>query len=258
MQTFSPEMMQRAARRQSGWNFLLILFALIGGGLAFFCILHGFLAFRQSFIPGNAFLMNGTKRGNTLLLLSCFVLSIVSGLILGNYCVWLIPPARRALSSESEGYRGTDVLGGNKELARGLVKVLIVCLPLGLLASTRYFYLTDSAIAYRPTILQPERSYQWSELAAVETSCWYSSGKGSGWKFSYKLVVRDGTKVDLSVGPFDFESAPRHFVRIYPVLAPVLARQSYVFDSHDVSPACEPEELKLILTSSPATSEIGK
>lgn len=173
-------------------------------------------------------------------------LSLALGFLFANYCAWQIPAARRALSSEGPG---TDFRSANKGLDRGFVMFLIACIPIGILGSTSYFYLTESAITYRPTILQAEKSYPWSELAAVETSC-FPGGKGGGWGYSYKLVMKDGTKVAITAGLW---GRWQDFVRVYPVLAPILARQSYILDSHDVHPGC-PDDMKLILTSSPGIS----
>ncbi len=233
---------QRSARRKSSWNLLMFLFAIAGIALSWIFLVRLLLLLRTSFFPENAFLMGGTRVGNILMYVAPLFPSIAAGFLFANNCIWQIPPARRALEEEARSISGADFKSSNKILAKGLLVCSFIALPVAILGSTSCFYLTESTIAYRATLLHGAQRYPWSELGTVETACWRTKDL---WEYSYTLVMKDGTKVELT-------QFPKDFVPAYPILGRMLARQSYDFDSHGVNPRCEPypPAMRLILTSS--------
>ncbi len=100
---------QRAKRRKSPWNLLLLFVVMIGVAAIWFfgvrTILylpphHQSIPFRK--IAGNDH-YNLQIIGITLPL---FVASIPWGMFIANLLLWFIPPARKTFDKEAEGYNG--------------------------------------------------------------------------------------------------------------------------------------------------------
>src|SRR5690349_12970449 len=153
---------QRLAARHSPWNLLLILFAVVAVGGTWIGLVELLLAVRAQFRPPDAFLFDGTRWGNIVTHVTPGFPAIAAGLLIGNAVVWLIPPARRALIIE--GSHGKTFKSSNQALAKGLVLLLALTAPVGILGATRYFYLTPSRICYRPCWFNQVRSYQWRDV----------------------------------------------------------------------------------------------
>jgi len=167
-------MRSRATQRKSKWNLLLIPFAIAGTALSWYGLVEPLLSFRSRFFPIDAFLMNGTRLGNIVLYVAPFFPSICVGILVANFAVWTIPPARRALNEEARGVAGTDFKSSNLVVAKLLVLTSILTLPIAAMGATSYFYLTSRGIIYRTSLLSEERHYAWSDLSAIDAACWYS------------------------------------------------------------------------------------
>lgn len=235
----------RATRRKSKWNLLLIPFAVGGTALSWYGLVEPLLGFRSRFFPTEAFLTNGTWLGNIVLYVAPFFPSICAGLLVANFALWIIPPARRALDAEARGVAGTDFKSSNLALAKGLVLTSVLMLPIAAVGATSYFYLTPRVITYHTSLFSEERHYAWSDLSAVEASCWYSRNSRN---LSYALLMRDGTRIEI------LESG-RDFLEAYPTLSMALNGQSYSF-SHYFEPRCDnatlPPALKRAMTTPPS------
>lgn len=230
---------QRPAARRSSWNLLLTLFAIIGGGGAWIGLVGLLLALRAQFRPPDAFLFDGTRWGNIVTHVIPAFPAIAAGLLFGNGVVWLIPPARRALTIRSA--HGTNFKSSNRALAKGLLLLLAITAPIGLLSATRYFYLTPNRIGYRPSWFNQERSYPWINVRGIETNCWHNRSL----QYSYTLLLSDGTRLGI------FES--QDFFAAYPALSWALAPYDYGF-TYLGRPDCldtVSRRLRLVLSNRP-------
>ncbi len=237
----------RARRCRSKWNFLLIPFAVTGIGLSWYWLTRLLLMLRAHFFPENAFLMNGTRVGNIVTHVAPIFSALGIGFVFANLCVWMIPPARRALEQEASGVKGAGFKASILALLKLTGILSAVALPLAALGATSYFYLTPQQIVYRTSILGRERHYPWAEVAKVEAACWFSR---SAPQYSYALVMRDGTKVGV------LESHP-DFLQAYPMMVSALSGSSFDFDPSGVEAGCErslSRRWRAILTSKPADS----
>jgi hypothetical protein len=232
---------QRRAARRSAWNFLLIFFAIIGVGGTWIGMTELLLALRAQFRPPEAFLFDGTRWGNIVTHVIPAFPAIAAGLLIGNALVWLIPPARRALTVE--GSHGTNFKSANRGLAKGFVLLLAITTPIGILGATRYFYLTPSRICYRPSWFNKVRSYQWMDVRGIETNCWHNRSV----QFTYTLLLSDGTRLGILETSTDFLHA-------YPALSSALSPYSYEF-TYVGNPSClgtVPRRLRLVLDNPPS------
>jgi hypothetical protein len=238
-------MRARATRRKSKWNLLLIAFAIAGSALSWYGLVEPLLSLRARFFPNDAFLMNRTRLGNIVLYVAPFFPSICVGILVANFAVWIIPPARRALSEEARGDAGSDFKSSNLAVGKLLVLTSILMLPIAAVGATSYFYLTSRGVTYRTSLLTEERHYAWSNLSGVEAACWYSRNSRD---LSYALLMRDGTRIEI------LESG-RDFLKAYPKLLLALNGRSYSF-THDFEARCDdktlPPALKRALTTAPS------
>jgi len=231
----------RRAARRSGWNLLLIPAAIIGVAGAWIGMVQLLLLLRAQFRPPDAFLFDGTRWGNIVTHVIPGFPAIAAGLIFGNVVVWLIPPARRALTIE--GSHGTTFKSSNQALAKGLVLLLALTAPVVILGATRYFYLTPSRICYRPSWFNQVRSYQWRDVRGIETNCWHNRSV----QFTYTLVLSDGTQLGVL-------ETSKKFLHAYPALSSALSPYSYDF-TYVGNPACLdtiPNRLRLVLANRPS------
>jgi hypothetical protein len=238
---------ERAKRRRSKWNLLLIPFAIAGIGLSWYGLTRPLLMLRTFFFPHDAFLMNGTRLGNIVTYVAPGFSALGIGLVFANACIWMILPARRALDEEASGAKGVQFKASNVALLRFTGIVSAAALPLAVLGATSYFYLTPRYIAYRTSIFGQERHYVWQEVAKIETACWFSRGTPQD---SYALVMQDGTRVGI------LESHP-DFFRAYPMMASALIGHDFVFDPSGLEPGCESSlspTWRALLTSKPSDS----
>jgi hypothetical protein len=117
---------QRATRRKSRWNLLLLPAVVLSIGSVAFTIVWlsdlylGFRGCPPLFSPDTP------EWRKTIVVCSALFVSLPLGMLLGNLLVWLIPPARRALNQEAEAHPGTDYRTSQRHLiylSRKMVKL---------------------------------------------------------------------------------------------------------------------------------------
>jgi hypothetical protein len=141
--TFFTDARLRARRRKSAWNLILVPPALLGW-LGCWCVFFRIVwAFHQLLYPQHAF-HDFWQRGvgsasfvpSFLMVFALFPASICMGLIFANCVTWLVPPARRTLDAEAEGFEGTGFRGSMEALLRFAKWTVPVGLIIALLAAS--------------------------------------------------------------------------------------------------------------------------
>jgi hypothetical protein len=125
----------RARRRKSAWNILLALFC-FGTGLALWYALFRLVwAFHVALYPDHQFhefwrpgIGPSSFALSFLMMFAPVPGAITLGFMLGNVMASLIPPARRTLDAEAEGYPGTSF----RDSMQGLGRICVWTLPTGL------------------------------------------------------------------------------------------------------------------------------
>jgi len=200
-----------------------------------------FLKLRQQFFPKDAFLMDGTRLGNIAMHVAPAFPAFVVGFLFANYCISNFWPGARVVTRmiERSGFDKANSASSKMWL------VVVVAILVAGLGATSYFYLTPLVIVHRVSILQAERTYEWSEVTGIETACWYSRGQQQ----NYVLRMRDGTGIGV------LESYP-DFLNAYPLMAAALRGHTYTFDHHAVTARCEASlssTWKRLLTTPPSS-----
>jgi hypothetical protein len=126
----------RAGRRKSAWNLILIPTALFGWLGSWYVLFRIVWAFHQILYPRHVFhdfwqegISFASFLPSFLMLFAPAPAPICIGLIFANCVAWLIPPARRTLDAEAEGYKGT----GFRESTEALLRLIKWTVPGGLI-----------------------------------------------------------------------------------------------------------------------------
>jgi len=137
IEKYITEARSRAQRRKSLWNVLLFVFAFLSiGFITFYSSKYIIYLFQPDTTPFSAI---GQKNDIQLIfiIVPLFLVSIPWGLMLGNILIWLIPPARRTLDREAQGYKGCSF----NESMRGLCKIAsimsVIFIPIAIFASSK-------------------------------------------------------------------------------------------------------------------------
>lgn len=186
---------QRAKRRKSSWNWVLLPFAIIGIGGAWFLLERGVFTIQRYLIPVNAILSGRTRVSGVLMFDLLFFPSLVLGFMFANFVTWCIPPARRALEGEAKGVKGASFKKAMKLLSIVSTITLLVVAPISLWGAFNYFYVTTDGVHINPLFSFKERHYKWSDIVRIESRCYMDNR--DVFEFNYLLHMKDRTKIDL-------------------------------------------------------------
>jgi hypothetical protein len=122
----------RAKRRKSAWNLLLLpaiiipLFAIWISSYKALGLLH------STIYPGQNFQTTGQGIGAILAAVAPFFGAVPVAMIIGNFIVWLIPPARRILDEEAKPFPSTSFINSQKQLLKLAYTIVPVSLALSI------------------------------------------------------------------------------------------------------------------------------
>jgi hypothetical protein len=120
----------RARRRKSPWNLLLIPAVLIPLSALYLGSLLAVEALHLQISPGES-LRNAKGFGVILATISPFFGAIPLALILGNFLIWFVPPARNVLDAEAKAFPETSFWNAQKKL----FKLSLVMVPVSVALS---------------------------------------------------------------------------------------------------------------------------
>jgi hypothetical protein len=124
--TFLDNARVRSSRRKSRWN-LLLPAVIIPLWLFFWwvaielgCLAHILLIGKSVPPPGEwmKVLGSGMSFAHFLILFSPFLTTLAAAMVFGNYLIYLIPAARRAMDAEDRAFPGTEYSTAQRELSR--------------------------------------------------------------------------------------------------------------------------------------------
>jgi hypothetical protein len=130
---------KRSQRRKSAWNLLLPLAAIpLWIGFAWLLV-TGAWAAHLALHPG----LVGVARhfpavvtaASALMLFPSFFAAVCPALVVSNFLVYLIPPARRAMDKEDRGFSGVDYVSSQSALIKVGAFILAAAVVLGLIGA---------------------------------------------------------------------------------------------------------------------------
>lgn len=145
--TFVGDARRRASRRKSRWNLLDPLFMVplwiafwwVGVELAW--LAHVDL-FQGGAGPMSRNWMEALGRQNSasalLMVLPPFLPAITGAMVVGNFLIHLIPPARRAMDEEARGFPGTDYRTSQRTLLRCTAALLGIAAVLAFIGAATF------------------------------------------------------------------------------------------------------------------------
>jgi hypothetical protein len=124
--TFFENARTRSSRRKSKWNLLLpvVIFPLWLGiwwvAVELGCGAHILFSGKSAPPVGEwmRVLGSGMSFPHVLIVFSPFVPALAAGMVIGNYLIYLIPAARRAMDAEDRAFPGTEYSTAQRELTR--------------------------------------------------------------------------------------------------------------------------------------------
>ncbi len=141
--TFLANARERSSRRKSKWNLLLPL-VIVPLWLTFWWVAIELGCFAHFLLSGIAVppvkdwmkvLGSRMSLADFLILFAPFVPTMTAAMVIGNYFVYLIPVARRAMDAEDQAFPGTEYSTAQRELRRLTGFAAPVALVLSLLGA---------------------------------------------------------------------------------------------------------------------------
>jgi hypothetical protein len=141
--TFLENARIRSSRRKSKWNLLLpivivpLWLSLWWVAIELACVAH--ILFSGASVPPVRDWMkalgSGMSFANILILFAPFVPAVTAAMVIGNYLVYLVPAARRAMDAEDQAFPGTEYRTAQRELKRLTIYTVPIALGLSLLGA---------------------------------------------------------------------------------------------------------------------------
>ena len=122
---------ERARRRRSPWNLLLVPAVIAPWSLLWFTSASMIAHVARRLRPELNFVLIPDTSGGILIALGLFFAWLPVAMILANLMIAVVPAAKRTLDDEARGVPGTDFVSAN----RRLLKAMAVMTPLGLLVA---------------------------------------------------------------------------------------------------------------------------
>jgi hypothetical protein len=219
LDTYISEARQRAKRRKSPWNLLLIPLVIIGFGVVLYASAQALLGVQRHLIPDDAIFSSYTTIGAFLTFVPLVIPSLGISMIIANLIIWPVRPARMALDKEAKGIKGASFPEAMRGLAILTVIMLIIALPLSILGVFNYLYINSDGVHIRPLFSTKEKHYVWGDIEQIKTRC---LGERNNLHLNYVLHMKDGREVDL------MKERPLKFVNAYDKIKPFLATQPQI------------------------------
>ena len=122
----------RSRRRKSPWNLLLPMFGFPLWVAMVALLVWMTLALRTTIHPISThplFDSGPIRLGAALILFPSLIAAVCPALLLTNFLVYLIPPARRAMDIEDHDFPGTGYKSSQRALLKAGLWLLAICLP---------------------------------------------------------------------------------------------------------------------------------
>ena len=148
---YIQEAQERAKRRKSLWNLILIPFVIIGGVFVYIIQFKILWLIHVIIYPNHSGHLSEFWRGGLpfsvfissfLLAMPILISSIVLSMIIANLLAWCIIPARRTFDKEAQGIKGVSFCEAMGALGKIAAYLVPICFVLGLIGAATLKSLT--------------------------------------------------------------------------------------------------------------------
>lgn len=129
--SYLDEARERAKRRKSAWNLLLLPAVIVPLGVMWWLSVVGAAKLHRVVHPQIEFILLPHTVGAIFMAIGPFFAWLAPAMIIGNFITSMICPARRALEAEAATVSGGDFRSAN----RGLLKSAVILAPAGILVT---------------------------------------------------------------------------------------------------------------------------
>lgn len=207
---------------------LIIGFGAIGVIWALFC--QAVEALQAARCPTSAFAFGSPRVAAIFVMLSPGFAAIGPGLIASNLVTGVLPATRRFFDGDADLRKAKRYRADQALLMRFGMAITAAGLLVSFAASQAQFCLTPNAVLDRSAPWEPMRSYPWSAVQTVTTSC--TKGSKGSWYVEYQLGFSDSRILDIRDGASG--NAWKSQEQISKALHPV----GFHFDASRVAPDC--------------------
>ena len=209
------EMRERAKRRKSKWNLILIpigIFWIALFSYGYWKLIDEVFNLTWIAYPDVTYVYQNWNLWGVLTILAIFIPAISIGLFMTNITAWLIRSARNVFEKEAKGYKGADFKTAQKDLFKAFIVTFIVGIPFIILFKSSYVALSYdgfknslAGLSYNNTLMVSP----WYSLSKKEYNLdkdlrkikiTVDCGKDSTWNFSYKLKMNDDKEYEIASG----------------------------------------------------------
>ncbi len=148
---YIQEAQERARRRKSAWNLILIPFVFIGAAFVYIIQFKALWLIHIIIYPSHSGHLSEFWReglsfsvfiSSFFLAMPILISSIVLGMIIANLLAWCIIPIRRIFDREAQGVKGTSFREAMGALSKIAAYLLPICFVLGLIGAATLKSLT--------------------------------------------------------------------------------------------------------------------
>ncbi|MDP2939420.1 MAG: hypothetical protein Q8O13_05015 [Candidatus Omnitrophota bacterium] len=141
---YIQEARERAKRRKSPWNLILIPLTIVGFGFSSFIQFKILWSIHVIIYPNHSGRLSEFWReglsfsafiSSFLLAMPIFFSSLALGMMIANLLAWCILPARKIFDKEAQGIRGASFNEAMKGLGKIAIYLVPICFILGLIGA---------------------------------------------------------------------------------------------------------------------------
>lgn len=215
---------------------LILIFGAIGVIWALFC--QAVEALQAARCPTSAFAFGSPRAAAFFVMLAPGLAAIGPGLIASNLVTGVLPATRRFFDGDADLRNAKRYRADQALLMRFGLAITASGLLASFAASQAQFCLTPNAVLNRSAPWEPMRTYPWSAVQNVTTSC--TKGSKGSWNVEYQLGFSDGRNLDIGNGASG--NAWKSQEQISKALHPV----GYHFDASRVAPDCGAANVEML------------
>jgi len=177
-----------------------------------------FSAIQASHMPADTILSNYVRIGSLFMFVPILYPSFFIGIIIRQFFEWFIPAKKKEWEKSFEKHKTTFKKNMRSQLLHIAISLLIT-IPLALLGTKNYFYITKKGIHYSTVFSLSEKLYYWHDIKNIQERE-IEDQDGNSEK-EYNVIMYDNCTINL------MEHLPK-FRKAYPYFKKYISRQTNI------------------------------